>query len=83
MSHPSTSDPGARQGRRDRSPWHWLLVLPLLTVIWPPLYNRTAPEVLGIPFFYWYQLAMIPFSMVCTVLVYRATRPTGRDGAGR
>jgi hypothetical protein len=55
----------------DRSPWNWLLVLPLLAVLFPPLYNRVSPELFGIPFFYWYQMAVIPVSVACTVLVYR------------
>jgi Protein of unknown function (DUF3311) len=85
MSHPTSSTAARREERRDRSFWHWLLVVPLFTVIYPPLYNRTDPELLGVPFFYWYQLLMIPVSMACTVIVYRATRrgPAGRDGANR
>ncbi len=55
-----------RQDRRDRSRWNWLLLVPLLAVLYPPLYNRTDPVLLGIPFFYWYQLAVIPLSVVCT-----------------
>jgi hypothetical protein len=73
--------PGAavsRAGRADRSAWNWLLVVPLLTVLYPPLYNRADPHLFGIPFFYWYQLAMIPVSVLCTLVVYRATRrPAG------
>lgn len=26
------------------------------------------------PFFYWYQLAWIPIAMICTWIVYRASR---------
>ena len=65
----------AASGRtsRDRSPVNWLLLVPMLLVIWPPLYNKTDPELFGIPFFYWYQLAVIPIGVICTVLVYRAT----------
>jgi hypothetical protein len=62
----------------DRSPVNWLLLVPVLLVIWPPLYNRTDPQLFGIPFFYWYQLAVIPIGVLCTVIVYRAT--TGRGG---
>jgi Protein of unknown function (DUF3311) len=62
-------------GRRDvdRTPANWLLLVPVLLVIWPPLYNKTDPQLFGIPFFYWYQLAVIPIGVACTVLVYRAT----------
>ena len=51
-----------------------LLLVPLLLVVLPPLYNRVEPELFGIPFFYWYQLAVIPVSVLCTVVVYRAER---------
>jgi hypothetical protein len=57
----------------DRSPWNWLLLVPVLAVLWPPLFNRNDPELFGIPFFYWYQLAVIPVGVACTYLVYRAS----------
>lgn len=60
--------------RSDKSPWNWLLVLPLLVTLYPPLYNRTTPELIGIPFFYWYQLAVISVGVVCTYVVYRKTK---------
>lgn len=69
----TTTDPRSRRGRR--SAVAWLLAVPLLLVVYPPLYNRTDPTLLGIPFFYWYQLAVIPVSVVCTAIVYRATTP--------
>ncbi len=72
MAERTLPDP-AKAGRTDRSPWNWLLLLPVLAVMWPPLYNRQDPELFGIPFFYWYQLAVIPVGVACTALVYRAT----------
>jgi hypothetical protein len=48
-----------------------LLLLPLLSLLYPPLYNHVEPRLLGIPFFYWYQLALIPLSAVCALVVYR------------
>jgi hypothetical protein len=51
-----------------------LLLVPLIAVLIPPIYNRRGPELLGFPFFYWYQLLWVPLSVVCTVVVYRATR---------
>jgi hypothetical protein len=77
---------GGRSGRApsDLSPWNLLLLVPLLTVLYPPLYNRTDPTLLDIPFFYWYQLAMIGVSVACTLVVYRATeRARAGQGAGR
>ena len=42
-------------------------------VLWPPLYNSAAPAVMGIPFFYWFQLAMVLVGAVLTAIVYFAT----------
>jgi len=39
-----------------------------------PFYNRRDPELAGIPYFYWYQLAWIAVSAVLTAIVYFATR---------
>jgi hypothetical protein len=43
-------------------------------VLIPPLYNSEDPKLIGIPFFYWYQLAWVPLSVVVTTIVYRKTR---------
>jgi hypothetical protein len=53
--------------------WYWLLVLPLAATLIPPIYNFDRPRLIGIPFFYWYEMAMIIVSVGCTLLVYRAT----------
>ena len=60
--------------RTDRSRWNWLLLVPLLVTLYPPLYNRREPDLGGIPFFYWYQLAIISVGVLCTYLVDRKTR---------
>ena len=73
-ARPGSADGAARPVRSDRSPLNWLLLLPLLVTLVPPLYNRIDPEVGGIPFFYWYQLAVISVGVVCTYLVYRNAR---------
>jgi hypothetical protein len=64
--------PGARETR-----WTWLLVIPLLGTLIPPIYNTQDPELFGVPFFYWYQLAVIPIGVICTTIVYRATTRRG------
>lgn len=69
-----TPESAARAGRHDRSPWNWLLVVPLLATLIPPLYNRVDPQLWDIPFFYWYQLAAIAIGVTTTVIVYRKTR---------
>ena len=39
-----------------------LLALPSVIALWAPLYNRVDPQLFGIPFFYWFQLVLIPLS---------------------
>jgi len=68
------SEDAGPPARSDRHPLNWLLVLPLIATLYPPLYNRTTPELAGIPFFYWYQLATIAIGVTCTYVVYRATK---------
>ncbi len=69
---PASTD---RAKRSDHSPWNWLLLLPLIaTLLVLPLFNRVSPDLAGIPFFYWYQLAAIGIGVACTLIVYRMTR---------
>ncbi|MGH6865973.1 MAG: DUF3311 domain-containing protein [Methyloceanibacter sp.] len=60
---------------------HWprfLLVLPVLLIVWVPFYNRLEPALGGIPFFYWYQLASILIGAIVVLVVYvLETRVTG------
>lgn len=60
--------------RSDRSPWNWLLVLPIVVPLLVPLYNHRDPELGGWPFFYWIQLVFVAFGVLCTSIVYLATR---------
>jgi hypothetical protein len=59
---------------RSRRHWYWLLVVPLLGLLVPPIYNDVDPTLIGIPFFYWYQLAWVPISVAVTAVVYVKTR---------
>jgi hypothetical protein len=54
--------------------WYALLALPLLGLLYPPLYATRSPELAGIPFFYWYQFAWVVVAAVLTAIVYLATR---------
>ncbi len=75
MSRHTETPPDERAPHRtDRSRWNWLLLLPLVVTLYPPLYNRREPDLGGIPFFYWYQLAIISVGVLCTYVVYRKTR---------
>jgi uncharacterized membrane protein YhdT len=60
-------------GQRHRW-WYALLVLPLIGLLITPIYNTDDPRLIGIPFFYWYQLAWVPLSVVITTIVYLKTR---------
>jgi Protein of unknown function (DUF3311) len=54
--------------------WYLLFVLQYAVILWPPLYNKAEPAVLGVPFFYWFQLAWVVVSAVIPAVVYFATR---------
>lgn len=60
--------------RSDRSPWNWLLLIPIVVPLLVPLYNQTDPTLLGWPRFYWLQLAFVALGVLTTVVVYRMTR---------
>jgi hypothetical protein len=49
----------------------WLLLLPYVGLLWVPLYNFRDPTLIGIPFFYWYQLAWVPVTSLLTWIAYR------------
>ena len=51
-----------------------LLLVPYLALIWVPFYNRPLPDLIGIPFFYWYQLLWIPLGAVLLLPIYLAER---------
>jgi hypothetical protein len=62
-------------GKRDGWSWWYLLfVVQLLAVIWPGFYNQAEPTLIGIPFFYWYQMAAVIVGAVLTAIVYFATK---------
>jgi hypothetical protein len=59
-----------------RSGWNWwylLFVIQFALALWVPYYNRIEPAWNGIPFFYWFQLALVIVGAVLTAIVYFAT----------
>jgi hypothetical protein len=71
---PVRASPNPRRQRRSGwSWWHLLLLVPFVAVLWPPFYNKAAPTFIGLPFFYWYQLAWIIIGAALTAIVYLAT----------
>jgi hypothetical protein len=61
------------QRRRAWSWWYLLFVIQFIAVLWPPFYNRTEPTLIGMPFFYWYQLLWVIIGAILTAIVYFAT----------
>ncbi|MBV9334136.1 MAG: DUF3311 domain-containing protein [Candidatus Eremiobacteraeota bacterium] len=51
-----------------------LLVLPFVGTLIPPIYNRAAPALFGLPFFYWYQLAWVLITAALLGLYIALTR---------
>jgi hypothetical protein len=64
-----------RTDRRRSNAWYGLLLVPLVGLLIPPIYNHEDPVLFGIPFFYWYQLLWVPVSAAVTYTVYRRTTP--------
>ena len=72
----SPSQPGSRRRRRRGGTGTWLLVAVLLAVpivgpLLVPVYARLDPDLGGIPFFFWFQFAMIPVAALFTTFAYR------------
>jgi hypothetical protein len=59
---------------RERSRWHWLLLIPIVAPLVIVLYNGDGPRLLGFPRFYWLQLAFLLLGAGTTALVYRMTK---------
>lgn len=55
------------------SPWNLLLIIPLVVIV-TPLFNLDHPRLFGMPFFYWFQFACVGLGVLCTGIVYAATR---------
>jgi hypothetical protein len=63
--------------RSDRSPWNWLLLIPVAVPLLTFVYNDEEPRLAGFPAFYWIQLSFILLGVASTVVVYRMTRKRG------
>ncbi len=56
--------------RRGFRPVYLFLVIPYAAWAWVPFYNRIEPQLLGIPFFYWWQIFGIVLTSACIIPVY-------------
>jgi hypothetical protein len=68
----SSAPPGRSSGLR-WSPWNLLLLVPLIWLL-TPIFNRTGPELFGMPFYYWFQFAGIAVGVLSTTIVYVKTK---------
>ena len=50
------------------------LIIPIVTMLWVNSYSRLTPTFIGMPFFYWYQLAWVPVSALLTYTAYVLVR---------
>jgi Protein of unknown function (DUF3311) len=46
------------------------LITPFVALLWVGSYSKVDPDFIGIPFFYWYQMAWVLISTVLTMLAY-------------
>ena len=62
----------ARTNPRRTSRW-WLLplLLPYAALLFPQIYARQTPTLLGFPFFYWYQFLWVILTSSILAVVYR------------
>ncbi|MFI7017771.1 DUF3311 domain-containing protein [Streptomyces sp. NPDC050164] len=47
------------------------LIAPFVAMLWVGSYAKTDPAFIGIPFFYWYQMAWVLISTLLTVIAYK------------
>lgn len=59
-----------------------LILTPVVASLAAPLYQRTGPTLIGIPFFYWFQMAMAVVAALATGTVYRLFFMGEEDEAG-
>jgi Protein of unknown function (DUF3311) len=57
------------------------LVAPFVALLWVGSYSKVDPDFIGIPFFYWYQMAWVLISTVLTMLAYVLWRRDQRSRA--
>lgn len=53
--------------------WYLLLLAQFIPALWVPFYNSAEPTLLGMPFFYWFQLLLVLICAVVTAFVYFIT----------
>jgi hypothetical protein len=67
------------QGTKPDHGWSWwylLLLAEFIPALWVPFYNAAEPAWIGLPFFYWFQLALVFICAAVTAIVYLITEST-------
>ncbi|MFJ2606055.1 DUF3311 domain-containing protein [Streptomyces sp. NPDC091279] len=58
------------------------LAAPFVAVLWVGSFAKTDPTFIGIPFFYWYQIAWVPISTALTSIAYQLWKRDQRARTG-
>lgn len=82
-AEPAPTTEAAPVPRTDRSPWNWLLLIPIVLPLLTALYNFDSPRLWGFPAFYWLQFTWILVGVATTSLVYQMTRKPRAPAAPR
>jgi hypothetical protein len=54
--------------------WYLLFLVQFLVVLYPPLFNKAAPTLAGLPYFYWVQLLFVFVAAILNAVIYVMTR---------
>jgi membrane protein implicated in regulation of membrane protease activity len=78
MSHRTSTSP-----RRTGGVWAVIAILLAVSIVVPllvPIYDSATPTLIGFPFYFWFQFALIPVVSVLTYIAFRLSlRATERD----
>ncbi len=55
-----------------------ILAPAVIVPLWVPLYDKVDPRFNGWPFFFWFQMALIPFATTLTVIAFMLSRAADR-----
>ncbi|MFF3315670.1 DUF3311 domain-containing protein [Streptomyces sp. NPDC003035] len=58
------------------------LIAPFVAMLWVSSYAKVEPTFIGIPFFYWYQMAWVVISTVLTMVAYALWQRDQRSRKG-
>ncbi|MEU6327662.1 MULTISPECIES: DUF3311 domain-containing protein [unclassified Streptomyces] len=58
------------------------LIAPFVAMLWVSSYAKIEPKLIGIPFFYWYQMAWVLVSTALTTIAYKLVQREQRARKG-